>query len=161
MEFRVDPYLLMLPDNISWVRLREREGERAVDITLNQISLYYLLTIIRREDTGQPIIHKLMVNTLSVLGATIEKVIVDDLVNGASHSSIYVKSGEQVYTVDADIIDSIGLAVIQNCPIFITEDLFQKFKDEVKKIQKEKLPEISNEDAQMLLKSIDPNKLKS
>ncbi len=161
MEIRVDPYILILPDNISLVRLREREGERVIDISLNQISLYQLLTIINEVDTDQPIIHKLMVNTLLILGTTIEKVVVDDLVDGALHSRIYVKNGERIHTIDANITDAIGLAVVQDCPLLVLDNVFKKGDDEIKRLRKEKQVEISDEEALRILNNIDPSKLPS
>ena len=162
MEIRVDPYLMMLPGNISLVRLRERNGEKFIDLTINSISLYQLLTILRGEDpTDQPIIHRLMINTLSALEANIEKVVIDDLINETFHSRVYVKSREQIHSINAHVIDSISLAIVQDCPILIPEDLFKKCEDEMKKMRAARLPEISDKDTQMLLESIDPNKPKS
>lgn len=157
MEIRVDPYLIMLPQN-PVIRLRERDGEnRAIDITISPVSLYNLLTIINDQGidhAGRPIIHKVMINTLLKLGLDIQKVIVDDIIDGKFHSHIYVKNGGQIHSIDTHVPDAIGLSIIQDCPLLILENLFAKAAEH----QAKRLIEIYDEEAIRILENFDPDK---
>ncbi len=151
----MDPFIIMLPDNFSLVRLRKREGaNRQIDIGLNIVSLHHLLTITRGVDMDRPIIHKLMVNTISVLGSVIEKVVVDDFIDKIFHSHIYVKVGEEVRPIDAHVTDAIGLSVVQDCPLFVLEDVFKRSAERKANRQ----TEISDEQALRMLENFDPDK---
>lgn len=156
MEIRVDPYVMtLLQPNQSIVKLQEREGKnRAIDITLNSFSLSNLFAIVNETNTGRPIIHKVMINVLSILGSTIQKVVIDDLIDGKFHSSIYVKNGEQIYSFDTHVTDSIGLSIIQDCPLFVLEDVFEKVAEYKTKHQ----VEMSDEEAMAILKNLNPEK---
>lgn len=157
MEIQVDPFILLSPTN-SVVRLRERAGiNREVDITLSAISLFNLFTIINGQGIttgGRPIIHKVLINTLTKIGSSIEKVVIDDIVNGKFHSHIYITNGEQVHSIDAHAPDSIGLAVMQNCPLFILEDIFKKAAE----YQATQPIEISDEEAMRIFENFDMDK---
>lgn len=159
MEISVDPYILILSPTNSIVRLREREGKkRAIDLTLNAISLYNLLSVANSTKTDRPIIHKLMVNALSVLGSAIEKVVVDNIIDGLFHSHIYLKRDGQVHLIDAHVTDAIGLAIVQRCPLLVLEDVFAKSAEEQAR-RRLGIQRMSDEEELKMLQDIDPDKL--
>lgn len=155
MEIQVDPFIIVLPE-FSIVRLREREGKnRALDISANAVTLYYLLTIAKGVETDRPIIHKTFIDSLRMLGVNIEKIIIDDLINNTFHSHIYIKNPNQaIYSIDAHVTDAVGLSILQDCPLFVTEEVFEKKAN----ADMAKKTTMSDEEALRMIQSLDTNK---
>jgi bifunctional DNase/RNase len=80
----------------------------------------------QHEKFPRPLTHDLMVNTLGVLQAKIEKVVISDLKDNSYYALIYIESGGKKFSLDARPSDSLALAVRVHCPIFIDEKVLQK-----------------------------------
>ncbi len=96
-----------------------------------------------------------MITTLATLGANLDKVVVTDFVDGIYHSTLHVRMGHQVNYMDAHVTDAINLAFINNCPILVEEEVFDKSRNYKNNL---KPSSISDEEAQIMFESIDPDK---
>ncbi len=153
----MDPHLIISSPENAEVILLERGGNRRLEVIASPVSVYYFLMITQGTDLERPVIHQAMIETLNKLGAKIERVVVDNYVNDMFLCHVYVKIGEQTHTVAVHVTDAVALAAVQGCPLFVQDDLFKKWDEISKKIK----TEISDEEAQMMLASIDPDKPKS
>ena len=69
----------------------------------------------------------LLVDVMRSLGAGLERVLIDKLVNNTFHAKLEIKSKDgQVKTVDSRPSDSIALAVRFKAPIFVADEVLQK-----------------------------------
>src|SRR5262249_35428984 len=67
----------------------------------------------------RPLTHDLMDSTLHELHAKVVKVQVDELRDGVFIGSIFVRSGNRVFRVDARPSDAIALAIGNHVPIYV------------------------------------------
>ncbi|MCM8774300.1 MAG: bifunctional nuclease family protein [Candidatus Omnitrophica bacterium] len=75
----------------------------------------------------RPLTHDLMKSILDSLGAKVDKVVVDKLVDGTFHAKLYIRSkDDEIKIVDARPSDSVALAVRMKSPIFVEEGVFEK-----------------------------------
>ncbi|MEM1513883.1 MAG: bifunctional nuclease family protein [Candidatus Thermoplasmatota archaeon] len=78
----------------------------------------------------RPLTHDLFIEVINLLGASIKKIVIDDLVNGVFLAKLYIeyvrndKSEEVV--VDARPSDCIALAVREGCDIFVDEKVLKE-----------------------------------
>ena len=76
---------------------------------------------------SRPFTHDLFMNIVNSLGASIKRVVIDNLFQGIfmAHLSLeYCKNGElKEITVDARPSDCIALAVREGCDIFVSEKI--------------------------------------
>jgi bifunctional DNase/RNase len=64
---------------------------------------------------------------MQVLGAQLERVVIDNLVNNTFHAKLEIRSKDgEIRMVDARPSDSIALAVRFKAPIFVSDDVLQK-----------------------------------
>ena len=143
--------------DFSFVELKERGGTRTLKITLNQLSVYNAVVILRGIKTPRPIIHQVMMNSLEALGANLERVLVTDFVDNVYHASLSLRKKSDTYSIDAHITDALALALIKNCPIYIDEEVF----DKVEKFRTGFGSGISNEETVKMLSQLDPGKPES
>jgi len=78
----------------------------------------------------RPFTHDLFIEVINLLGASIKKVIIDDLVNGVFLAKLYiecVRNGKsEEIVVDARPSDCIALAVREGCDIFVDKKVLEE-----------------------------------
>ncbi|MBC7080966.1 MAG: bifunctional nuclease family protein [Thermoplasmatales archaeon] len=78
----------------------------------------------------RPFTHDLFIEVINLLGASIKKVVIDDLVNGVFLAKLYieyVRKGKcEEIVVDARPSDCIALAVREGCDIFVDEKVLKE-----------------------------------
>ena len=107
--------------------LKEKDGDRQIPIVIGFMEASSIKIKISGVDVPRPMTHDLLVNVMQVLGAQLERVIIDKLVNNTFHAKLEIKSKEGVVkTIDSRPSDSIALAVRFKAPIFVVGDVLQK-----------------------------------
>lgn len=107
--------------------LKEKEGARILPIVIGIGEA----TAIKLELGGfvppRPLTHDLILAILKDLKVTLEKVVIDNLINGTFHAKLYLKNSEKKpKVVDARPSDSIAIAVRSKSPIFVEEQVLEK-----------------------------------
>ena len=108
------------------VVLQEKGGGRSFPIIIGVFEAVAIHRQLRGEEMPRPMTHDLIVNMINAIGATVEKVVVNDLVDGTFFGQVHLRLGDRVYVIDARPSDSIAIAVRVNCPIFVDEQVFEK-----------------------------------
>jgi len=107
--------------------LKEKNGERQVPIVIGFMEASSIKIKISGVDVPRPMTHDLLVNVMEVLGARLERVIIDKLINNTFHAKLEIKSKElEIKMIDSRPSDSIALAVRFKAPIFVAEEVLQK-----------------------------------
>ncbi|NOX97790.1 MAG: bifunctional nuclease family protein [Nitrospirae bacterium] len=103
--------------------LREKEGNgRLLPIVIGIFEAEAIKIKVKRMKTARPLTHDLLKRTIEQLGATVEKVVIDNLEQGTFFAKLMLKTavGEEVQ-VDARPSDAIALALRASVPIFVEE----------------------------------------
>lgn len=82
----------------------------------------------------RPLTHDLLGHVLRAFGAKVERVVINHLENGVFHARIILTAENElqqrkVVELDARPSDSIALAVAQNAPIFVSQDVWAQVED--------------------------------
>lgn len=102
-----------------------------LSIALNQVKL------------PRPTTHDLFLDVLTNLDSRIDHVLIDHAEGRTFRSRLFIKQGERVIELDARPTDSISLALRQQAPLFITEEVLDKasypYLSKTPRIQEEEL----------------------
>ncbi|MBI3252114.1 MAG: bifunctional nuclease family protein [Candidatus Omnitrophica bacterium] len=116
--------LFPLPQYV--VVLEDVEKTRLVPIWIGVNEGNAIALEMQGEKFPRPLTHDLMAGFLQMLGAEIEKVVVNDLKENSYYALIYVKHNGKVTPIDARPSDALALAVRVKCPIYIDEKVLKK-----------------------------------
>lgn len=92
----------------------------------------------------RPLTHDLIKSVFLGLGATVEKVVINDLKDSTFFARIFIKEenelGRKIIEVDARPSDSIALALRFSARMFVAKDVFSRVEDVTKFLKGKKHP---------------------
>ena len=141
--------LFPLPQYV--VVLEDIEKTRLVPIWIGVHEGNAIALELQGEKFPRPLTHDLMVNLLTLLSASAEKIVINDLKENSYYALIYIKTNGKTLSIDARPSDSLALAVRIHCPIFIDDKVLKKCPVIEKPITKEEIEKFKND-----LKSLTP-----
>ena len=107
--------------------LKEKNGERQFPIVIGFLEASSIKMKLSEVEPPRPLTHDLLVNTIKALGAKMESLIIDKMVNSTFHAKLKLKrSNSEPKFVDARPSDGIALAVRMNASIFVDEEVIAK-----------------------------------
>jgi hypothetical protein len=107
--------------------LKECGGERMLPIVIGMNEAAAIKMKLSGFNPPRPLTHDLILAIMDSLQVKLEKIVIDDLIDGTFHAKLYLRnSGDEPTVVDARPSDSIALAVRTDAPIFVEEDVFDK-----------------------------------
>ncbi len=107
--------------------LKEKEGTRLLPIVIGIGEATAIKMKLGGFTPQRPLTHDLIVAIIANLKVTLERVVIDDLIDGTFHAKLYFKNDEkEPKVVDARPSDSIALAVRSKSPIFVEEGVLEK-----------------------------------
>lgn len=118
--------LFLTQSQASGVILKEIHGERTLPIIIGEYEAQSIALGLENIKPPRPITHDLTLNILDTLGAEIERVVVTELKNNTYYAIIFIRHGGTLYKVDSRPSDAIALAVRQNIPIYVEEEVMEK-----------------------------------
>ena len=106
--------------------LKEKDGDRQLPIVIGFLEASSIKMKLSGIEPPRPMTHDLLVSTISSFDATLERLVIDKMVNNTFHARIELiaKDGQAV-TVDSRPSDGIALAVRASAPIFVEEDVLK------------------------------------
>lgn len=81
---------------------------------------------LERQKPPRPLTHDLLLSTIEHLSASVERVVITDLVEDTYYAKVFLKSDNRELAIDARPSDSIALALRSDSPIFISEQVASK-----------------------------------
>ncbi len=120
-EARIVSIVSLFPSPQYVVVLEDTEKTRLVPIWIGVYEGNAIALELQGEKFPRPLTHDLIVNLLTSVGATAEKVVISDLKNNSYYAVIHLKLGGKSIAIDARPSDSLAIAVRIHCPIFIEE----------------------------------------
>ncbi|MFH1519128.1 MAG: bifunctional nuclease family protein [Candidatus Omnitrophota bacterium] len=107
--------------------LKEKEGTRLLPIIIGVNEAVAIKMELGGFSPPRPLTHDLMLSIMGHLGVNLDKVVIDDLIDGTFHAKLHLKDHSQALkVVDARPSDSIALALRSKSPIFVEEGVLEK-----------------------------------
>ena len=102
--------------------LNEVDGERKLPIVIGAFEAQSIAIALEKEiKPPRPLTHDLFITSLTILGASLIRVLIYKAKDGIFYSYIYLKKDEEIIRIDARTSDAVALAVRADCPILIYE----------------------------------------
>ncbi|HFE63664.1 MAG TPA: hypothetical protein ENK14_04510 [Caldithrix sp.] len=118
--------LFLTQSQASGVILKELHGDRTLPIIIGEYEAQSIALGLEKIKPPRPITHDLTLRLLETLGAKIERIVVTELKNNTYFAVIYLRRKVKVYEVDSRPSDAIALAVRQNIPIYVEDEVMEK-----------------------------------
>jgi len=107
--------------------LKEKKGPRMLPIVIGLLEAMAIKMEVGGVTPPRPLTHDLLKDLIEELGAKVEKVIIDKILEHTFHAKIVLMTlNKQTKNIDARPSDSIALAVRTKSPIFVEEDVLNK-----------------------------------
>ena len=107
--------------------LKEKDGDRQFPIVIGFLEASSIKMKLSGMDVPRPMTHDLLVATIEGLGAKLEKVVVDSLVENTFHAKLILKTDDGKHKeIDSRPSDAIALAVRAHAPIYVAEEVLKK-----------------------------------
>jgi bifunctional DNase/RNase len=107
--------------------LKEKNGERQFPIVIGFLEASSIKMKLSNVETPRPLTHDLLMLTIKSLGAKVEQLVIDKLINSTFHAKIVLKTADgQSVSVDARPSDGVAVAVRASAPIFVEEEILKK-----------------------------------
>lgn len=74
----------------------------------------------------RPLTHDLGLRLLERLSAKLDRVVIDELADDASHATVHIQSAEGPITLDARPGDAVALALRAEAPVYVTEQILAR-----------------------------------
>lgn len=102
------------------------DGDRKLPILIGPFEASAIIYPMEGSQPDRPMTHDLLRNIIDRLGATLDRVVIDDLWNAIYYAKLYLRRDEEEMEVDARPSDAIALAVRFEVPIFVSEGILEQ-----------------------------------
>ena len=108
------------------VILKDADQKKFLPIWIGQFEATAILMELQGIKPSRPLTHDLIKSVLDLMKLKIEKIVINDILEGTFYAQIYFLNKDSSYSVDARPSDAIALAVRMDAPIFAEESVVKK-----------------------------------
>jgi bifunctional DNase/RNase len=105
-------------------------GDRYLPIMITGDQARSIQVGVSDEAFERPLTHDLLLNTVNEMGGAVDRIVIDDLMNGTFYAKVHVErydGGErEEFTIDARPSDAAALATRTECPIEVAENVMEE-----------------------------------
>lgn len=126
LEMIIDSIRVSLMNYQRVVILKERSTDRYLPIWIGPAEADSIAVKLQDVSVPRPLTHDLLRSVLDALGATINYILVSDLMNDTFYAKIVLQVNGNTLEVDSRPSDAIALAVRAQAPIYAAEMVLEK-----------------------------------
>ncbi|MBN2483400.1 MAG: bifunctional nuclease family protein [Candidatus Omnitrophica bacterium] len=108
------------------VVLKEKNGTKLLPIVIGINEAAAIRMKLSGFVPPRPLTHDLIKNLIENLGVSLEKVVIDKLVDSTFHAKLYIRRNGETQMIDARPSDSIALAVRTKSRLFVEDAIFEQ-----------------------------------
>lgn len=101
------------------------DGERKLPILIGPFEAQAISLPLENTRPDRPMTHDLIRNILDRLGATLDRVVIDDLWNTIYYAKLYLRTSTEEIEIDVRPSDAIALAVRFDAPILVADGILE------------------------------------
>lgn len=109
--------------SISHFVLLSDSQQQKLPITIGPYEAHAISSALEGVQPDRPMAHDLMRNLVEKLGASVERVVIDDIWNDTYYAKLFLQVCDEEIEVDSRPSDAIALAVRFQSPIFVSEGM--------------------------------------
>jgi bifunctional DNase/RNase len=99
------------------------DASRELRVPVSQCEGIGIHIAVEEQTVPRPLTHDLAVRIIEKLSASIERVVIDQLSDDASHAAVYLRTQHGSLALDARPGDAVALAVRAGAPVFVKDAL--------------------------------------
>lgn len=112
--------------NMPVVILRDVEDKNFLPIWVGVFEANAIALQLEGVSTPRPLTHDLLKATISLLGASVDQIVITRLHENTFYAEIHLTAGGAAVVVDSRPSDAIALALRTSAPIFVEEEVLEK-----------------------------------
>ena len=106
--------------------LKERHGQRSFPIVIGIVEIFAIDRRLKGIKPARPMTHDLLASVIENLGATIEKIVINDLRHHVFYARIHLSLDGRTIEIDSRPSDAIALGAAMSAPIFVEDHVFEQ-----------------------------------
>jgi bifunctional DNase/RNase len=104
--------------------VKERHGDRSFPIVIGIVEIFAIDRRLKGIKPPRPMTHDLLANVIEGLGASIDKIVINDLRNHTFYAKIHLSLDGRTIEIDSRPSDAIALGAATSAPIFVADHVF-------------------------------------
>jgi bifunctional DNase/RNase len=145
-EVKVRGLILDPANNSPVVILKDIASEAMLPIWIGVFEANAIAMEIEKAVPQRPMTHDLLKNIIAQLGASVERVVITDLIDSTFYAVIVLEVGGEKVIVDSRPSDAIALALRTDSPIFVAEHVLRSSRSVISSRDLEEAEEEWSED---------------
>lgn len=125
VEMSVDSVRISVENSQRVVILKDREGDRYLFIWIANPEAYSIAMELQGSTPPRPLTHDLLKTVILELGAKVERIVINDLVDDIFYARILLDVDGRHVEIDSRSSDAIALAVRLKAPIFVADKVME------------------------------------
>ncbi len=125
IEVRIRGLMIDPSTKMPIVVLNDLAGEVVLPIWVGVFEANAIALEIEKATTVRPWTHDLLRNSIEALNGRVTRVVVGDLREDTFHATIWMDQAGEMIAVDARPSDAIALALRADCPIFVSQQVYE------------------------------------
>ena len=126
VEVTIDSVRVSLMSQHRVVVLREIDGERFLPIWIGPFEADAITIELQGVEVARPLTHDLLKSMITLLGAEVQRVVINDLNNDTFYARIVLDVDGDDIEVDSRPSDAIALAVRCSVPVLVADHVMDK-----------------------------------
>lgn len=102
------------------------DGDRKLPIMIGMAEATAISLPLEGAKPDRPLTHDLLKNMMERFGATLERVVIDDLWSRTYYAKLHLKAGKSEFQIDARPSDAIALALRVEAPIYVLQGILEQ-----------------------------------
>ena len=130
MEIPVELSRIIINESVDQqiIVLSERTGDRSFPIVIGMPEILALDRRLKRIELPRPMTHDLLANLIDQVGASVKKIVINDLRDHTFFARLHVELDGELIQVDSRPSDAIALGAGLDVPIFVHQRVFEKMQ---------------------------------
>ncbi len=106
--------------------LKELKGERSIPIVIGIVEIFAIDRRLKGHKPPRPLTHDLLAGVIDALGASIDRIVINDLTDHIFFARIHLRHGDKLLEIDSRPSDAIAVGVALRAPIFVAEHVLDQ-----------------------------------
>lgn len=146
LEVKVRGLILDPTNNSPIVILKDLGSESLLPIWIGVYEANAIAMEIEKSVAQRPMTHDLVKNIVDQLGASVERVVINDLVDNTFYALLELNLNGSKVLIDSRPSDAIALALRSDCPIFVSEHVMQNSRNTISSFEFDEMEQKTKEE---------------
>ena len=131
IEMKIRGLMIDPTANTPIVILKDVNSDTMLPIWVGAYEANAIALEIEKIAPQRPMTHDLLKNVINQMGASVQRIVVTDLIDNTFYAVIELVMGERTIFLDSRPSDAIALALRTDCPIFVNEEVIKNSRNTV------------------------------